>query len=132
MEQAFLATVDHFKEAKKKIEFRDQVFQSRLRVELVWRAYRDTDDNPIAESTDELAKEPPELITTLHHEWDLFHQDVAIHALNEEQMTELIDILKKNTQLDRLGVLPSTWLIGLITTLVNQPASSTPASEVGS
>jgi hypothetical protein len=46
-------------------------------------------------------------------------------------MDALVELLKKNMGAAALSGLPSTWLIGLITTLVAQLPPSTLANEHG-
>ncbi len=130
MEQAHLAVVDHFKATKPKVDVEDEAFRARDALEKVWRAFRDGAD-PIAEDVDELAKQPPSVILELYSQWLSFQADVAATPFTAEQMNLVIADLKKNTAGDRLRGWPSTWLIGLIITLVSQPADSTQASELG-
>lgn len=131
MEAANLDAVDHFRAMKAKVAGTDDVFVIRERICLVWRAYEDEDGQPIAASVDELAAQPSEVIAPLYAEWSKFQSEVAVRPMKQSDMDELIEGLKKNTPAEALYALPTSWLIGLITTLVGQPASSTSVSEPG-
>ncbi len=131
MEAANLEAVDHFRGLKIKVATTDDVFVARERVCLVWRAYEDPDGEPLATSSEELAKQPGEFIAPLYAEWSKYQSEVAARPLKQAHMDELIEGLKKNTLVDLLPALPSSWLIALITTLASQLAASTTANELG-
>ncbi len=130
MEAAYLAVVDYFKAKKLKVAVDDVAFIKRERVELVLRAFS-ADGEPIADTADELAAEPPEVIGTLYREWDAFQTDVTAAPMNKGEMDALVEALKKNTQAVPLHALPLSWLIELISTLASQPVTSTQANEGG-
>jgi hypothetical protein len=130
-EAAYLGTIDHFKGRKPEIKFTDPLFVARERAEVVWRSYTDTDGEPIAEDVDELTKQPLAIIDELHTTWSQFQSDVAAPVPSAKEMDALVEGLKKNIPAGLLSGLPSTWLIGLITTLASQLAPSTTASGDG-
>jgi hypothetical protein len=131
MEAANLEAVDHFRALKVKVSGTDDVFVARERVCLVWRAYEDPDGEPLAPTSDELAKQPGELIAPLYAEWSKYQSEVAARPLKQAQMDELIEGLKKKHLEDLLPALPTSWLIALITTLASQLAASTTEKEPG-
>jgi hypothetical protein len=129
-EAAYLATVDHFKKQKKSIDVRDPAFALRERAEIVFRAFS-ADDKPIADDVDELLAEPSSLIEELNNTYSQFYGDGAATPYTSKDMDALVELLKKNTPVALLSALPSSWLIGLITTLASPPVTSTQASEGG-
>ncbi len=131
MEAANLEAVDHFRSLKVKVSGTDDVFVARERVCLVWRAYEDPDGEPLAATSEELAKQPGEVIAPLYAEWSKYQSEVAAHPLKQAQMDELIEGLKKNTLADLLPALPTSWLIKLCITLASQLAASTTESKPG-
>lgn len=133
LESAYLATSDHFRGLKRKhnVAVDDSAFVQREHVEIVWRAYEDPDGAALAESAEDLAKQPSEIIAPLYASWSAFQAEVTIRPLKQSELEELVDGLKKNTLSDLLPALPSTWLIELVATLASQLAASTPASPPG-
>ena len=131
LEAAYLSAVDHFKAIKAKVVPTDGAFVAREHVELVWRAYADEDGEPLALSGDEMATQPPEVISELYREWSQFQDEVAARPLNQAALDELIESLKKKPQPDLLSALPSIWLRQLITGLAGPHENSTPANEHG-
>lgn len=129
-EQAYLATVDHFKARKPLVSVQDPAFALRERAELVFRAYS-VDSEPLAADVDELTKQPLALVDELHTTWLQFQSDVCAVPTNDKDMDALVELLKKNTSAEVLGGLPSSWLIALITTLASQLPPSMPANELG-
>lgn len=132
LEAANLEAVDHFKALKAKVAQSEDAFVMRERVGLIWRAFETEDGEPIAESADELGKQPSELLAPLYAEWSRFQAEIAARPMKQEQLDELIEGLKKNTLGEVLPALPSSWLIKLITTLASQLVASTTASGHGS
>jgi hypothetical protein len=129
-EAAYLATVDHFKGHKPAVPFTDPAFTMRERAEMVFRAYS-VDGDPLAEDVNELAQQPIAVIDELHTTWLQFQADVSATPHTSKDMDALVELLKKNMGAAALSGLPSTWLIGLITTLVAQLPPSTLANEHG-
>jgi chromosome condensin MukBEF ATPase and DNA-binding subunit MukB len=132
LEQAYFAAQDHFKTVKQKVAPGDYVFVMRERIELVWRAYREFGtSSPLAATADELAAESDVVIGRLYSEWSALQRDADAQPVTAEQMTQLIEELKKNTQTALLDELSSTSLKELARTLVAQPPSSPAPSERG-
>lgn len=129
-EQAYLATVDHFKARKPPVPVSDPAFALRERAEMVFRAYS-VDGEPLAADVEELTKQPLSLIDELHTTWLQFQSDVCAVPTNGKDMDALVEMLKKNTGAEILSALPSSWLIALITTLASLLPPSTPANELG-
>ncbi len=134
LEAAYLATVDHFRGMKRKhgVTPEDSAFVQREHVELVWRAYEDPEGAPLAETAEDLGKQPSEIIAPLYASWSAFQAEVTIRPLKQSELDELVDGLKKNTLSDLLPALPSSWLIELVTTLASQLVASTPEKPPGS
>lgn len=130
VEQAYLATCDHFKGIKRKVEVGDVAFAAREHAEIVWRAYS-IDGDPLAADAAEMAKQPKTVLDVLYATYSQFHADVAAMPHTAEDMDGLVDLLKKNMDADLLSALPSSWLIELVRTLASQLVSSTPANERG-
>lgn len=138
LEAANLDALDHFAnrgKGKEKVGATSDAFLARERTALVWHAVQAQDDagvwKPIAESVDELAEEPSEVITALYQEWSQFQADTTARPMTEAQMVAFIEELKKNTLAVPLSGFPSSWLIELVTGLVSQLRNSTTASEPG-
>lgn len=132
LEAANIEAADYFRDIKAtKVTEKNEVFVSRERICLVWRAYEDEDGEPLAATSEELGKMTDNMITLLYSEWSRFQADVATRPLTQKQMDELVDGLKKNTLGDLLHALPSSWLTALCTTLASQLPGSTPANERG-
>jgi hypothetical protein len=140
LEAANLDAVDHFaalrkKKGTEKVGPHDDVFIARERTALVWHAVQAQDDDgkwaPLADSIDDLAGEPSEVITALFQEWSHLQAEVTVRPMNAAQMTAFIEELKKNTRSVLLDGLPSTWLIELVRTLASQHANSTTANGIG-
>lgn len=139
MERANLDTVDHFAKLRKKGEEKvaptSDVFLVRERIALVFYAVEARDEDgkwgPIADSIDELAKEPDAVITTLYQEWSQLQAEATVRPMTQAQHDLFVEELKKNTRSVPLEGLPSSWLIELCRTLASQLAASTQASERG-
>jgi hypothetical protein len=130
-EAAHLATIDHFKARKPAVSVLDLPFAARERAEIVFRAYSDEGEalaRNVDELTDELSKDA---ILELYNTWSQFQSDVTAAPHTSQEMDELVEYLKKSGDPARLSGFPSTWLIGLITTLASRLSSSTPANEHG-
>lgn len=131
-EEAYFAAVDHFKKRKPAVSVTDAAFAARERAEIVWRAYRCANvDEPLTLDTDELVRQPVAMIDELYTTWRQFQDDVCAVPATAGDMDALVELLKKNTPAEALSGLPSSWLIGLITTLANRLADSTAASSHG-
>lgn len=144
-EAAYLATVDYFKALKRTLKSDDSAFLARLHVEVTWRAWSARPEEmheaefvkdgrtgePLTQTAEMLAAYPLPIIQELYFTYVQFKGDVAASPATEAQYEALIEQLKKNIPVDQLRDLPSSWLIGLITTLVNRLRSSTPANEPG-
>lgn len=130
IEVAHLAAVDHFKAIKRKIEETDSAFLAREALEKVFRAFKH-EGEPIADSVDDLAKQPVSIVLELHSTWSSFQAEVAAVPLTQDDLNAVIAELKKNTSAAQLQGWPSSWLIGLITTLASRPVDSIPAKELG-
>jgi hypothetical protein len=132
-EEAYLATVDHFKGRKPAVSVTDPAFAMRERVEMVFRAYEaaDLSEQKLAENVDELAEQPIALIDELHTTWIQFQADVCAVPVTSKDMEALVELLKKNMDAAVLSALPSSWQTALITTLVAQLPPSTLANEHG-
>ncbi len=131
LEAAHLATADYFRAKKKPVKTTDGAFVAREHIELVWRAFSDEDGQPLADTAAEMSTQPAEVFSELYAEWSAFQAEVAARPLNQEQLDELVDGLKKNILPEALSAWPSIWLQQVITTLVAQSANSTPANEHG-
>lgn len=131
MEAANIEAMDYFREIKAKVVTKDDVFVARERICLVWRAYSDMDGEALAPTSADLAKLPDGILAHLYAEWSRYQAEVAAHPLNQKQMDALVESLKKNIDTDLLPGLPTSWLIGLITTLASQLAALTTANELG-
>ncbi len=129
-EAAYLAAKDHFKKAKQAVDIKDPAFALRERAEIVFRAYS-VEGEPIAADVDELLDQPSSLIEELNDTYAQFYADVAATPYTSKDMDALVELLKKNTRADLLSALPSSWLIGLLTTLASQLPPSMPASGDG-
>lgn len=131
MEAANIEAAEYFRAIKKKVAEKDDVFISRERICLVWRAFEDEDGEPLAPTSEILGKYPPEVIGELYAEWVRFQSDVATRPLTQAHMDELIEGLKKNTHADLLLAFSSSWLIALCTTLASRLAASTQEKSPG-
>jgi hypothetical protein len=129
-EEAYFAAQDHFKDRKPPISIKDPAFALRERAEIVFRAFS-VDGEPLADDVDELLEQPQSVIDELNSTYAQFYADVAATPYTSKDMAALVELLKKSIPADLLSALPSSWLIGLITTLASQPAPSTPANELG-
>jgi hypothetical protein len=127
-EEAYLATMDHFK--VRKLSGSDPAFALRERAELVFRAYS-IEGNPLADDVEELVKQPLSIIDELHSTWRQFQADVCAVPTSGADMDALVELLKKKVDAALLSALPSSWLIALITTLASQLPPSMPANELG-
>jgi hypothetical protein len=133
------ASVDHFRKLKEQQPKKERAGWEpspaartlRDRAEAVFRAFTDADGKPIAPTVDEVAALPPQVLNTLFAEWDRFQDEVAAFPASKEEMRELIDDLKKNTQGVPLRAWPSSWLIELVRFLVDQLPPSTQESSRG-
>lgn len=112
----------------------DEVWQSRERAELVFRAFRELDDDGqpsdknIAASVEEIVKLPPQMRDLLYAEWASMQSEVAPPKYGQGDLDELVEHLKKKPPSEVLGGWPSTLLIALIATLVARLKSSTEES----
>lgn len=131
LEAANLEAAAHFRDIKAKIAQTEDAFVIRERVGLVWRAYQSEDGEPLTEDAAEMASWPSEIVSPLYAEWSRFQGEVTARPMKQSELDELVDGLKKNTLVEVLPALPSTWLIKLITTLAAQLAASTTASGSG-
>jgi hypothetical protein len=130
LEAARLATMDHFKALKRNVSDEENVFLAHENAEIVFRAYS-VDGEPLAADVAELTAQPLRLIAELHATWSAYQADVTAAPMTAKQMDAFVEMLKKNTGADLLRALPSSWLIGLITTLASRLSASTPANEHG-
>jgi hypothetical protein len=135
-EQAYFAAKDHFKALKKTIDHKDPAFENRERTELVFRAFRAIDedgtetDEHVAASADELSKYSDRIIDALYIAWHEYQLESGAKPVDRETVKGLVEELKKNIPAEALAGLPSSWLIAVITTLVDQLSSSpTPSSS---
>jgi hypothetical protein len=103
----------------------------REHIELVYRAFTDEDGAPLADTIEEFAKAPAEIHDALYAEWERFQGEAAATPLNQKQLDELIEGLKKKAPSEVLDVLPSIWLRQLLHTLVSPPPTLTTESEPG-
>lgn len=131
LEAAHFEAMDHFKDDKRKVAPTDQAFLIREQIALVWRAFETEDGEKIALDTNELASQQWEILSALYSAWSRFQDEITVRPMTQEQLDTWIDGLKKNTLVDLLPGLPSSWLIKLISTLANQLAVSTTANERG-
>lgn len=127
LEGAYFDAVAHFKGKKPT----PTMVVIRERIELVFRSVRKEDGTPLTETADELAAYPSEILAELYAMYSEFQNSVAVPAPSQEALNEMIAALKKNFLSVPLADLHSTWLIGLITTLVSQLGTSTTESASG-
>lgn len=133
IEQAYFATMDHFKARKPAVGVNDIAFAARERAEVVFRAFRDADGQPLDKDVDDLVEElGKDAITELYNTWSQFQADSTAAPATAAEMDALVEYLKKSGDAARLSVLSSSTLIALITTLANRLETSTPANEHGS
>ncbi len=135
LEAAHLETIEHFRsraggdddeKASPPPTPIDWVFIARERVAIVYRAFTDPDTGEkLAANVDELAKQPGEVLARLHLEWSSFQQDVAAQPLDELELRDLIEALKKNTRSVPLTDFSSSKLIVLCIGLASRLAAST-------
>lgn len=123
-EAAYLAAKDHFKKHKAIVDIKDPAFALRERAEIVFRAYS-KDGEPIAADVDELLEQPSSLIEELNTTYAQFYADVAATPYTSADMDALVELLKKKVPAEVLIALPSSWLIGCISSMANQLAPST-------
>lgn len=136
-EAAYFAVQDHFKALKRKIDHKDPAFENRERVELVWRAFRATDDSNaptqdlIVPTADALSKQPGEMIDALYLAWAEYQKEASARPVDAATVKDIVEGLKKNIPAGALVGLPSSWLIAVITTLVDQSSTSATTSDSG-
>jgi hypothetical protein len=128
-ERAYLETLEYFK-GKSGIKPTDGVFINREKSALIARACTDEDGAPIG-TVDEVHALPSVERDLLYAEWQALQQDVAPGEWSEEELLRLVEELKKNSPREVLVGSPSSLLIALITTLVDQLQRSTAASSSG-
>lgn len=139
IESAYFAARDHFdamkvrvngKDVKRAVDIKDPAFVNRERVELVYRAFRAIDedgtqtDDHIAASAAELAKYSDRIIDSLYLAWAEYQKESQAKPVDEAAVREIIDALKKNTPAGAYSALPSSWLIAVITGLVEESQAS--------
>lgn len=141
-EAAYFATRDYFeslpkvkgedgKVHRRKVDVTDPAFVNRERSELVWRAFRSPDGEPLTVDADALSGEPSEVISSLWSAWADFQGQVGAKPVDQALVNHLVDDLKKNIPAEALHGLPSNWLIAVISTLAGQSSSSPTTSESG-
>jgi hypothetical protein len=102
----------------------------RDRAEVIHLAYVDDCGRRIG-NVDEIEAMAPGVVDKLYLEWQRFQDELGVSPLNKEEMEGLVEELKKNIPEGLLLAWPSSWLIELIRTLVDQLPPSTPASSDG-
>lgn len=113
----------------------DEAYENRRRAEIVFAAFsepgerEEPTDRPIAESVDEIMEQPPQVRDLLYVEWSSVQAAVAPPKFNSKDLKELIEYLKKKSPSEVLGGWPSTLLIALISSLVDQLQSSTTGND---
>ena len=147
IERAYLATCDHFKALKRTvggkevvraIDFKDPAFEHRERLERVFLAFRCIDedgtktDKPIVGSADELAEYPDGIVDALYFAWSEYQSEAGAKPVDDAAVKRIVEELKKNTPAALLLGLPSTWLIAVITTLVEPSSTSETSKSSGS
>lgn len=131
LEAANIEAADHFRALKAKVAQTDDAFVARERIGLLWRAFETDDGDKLAADSEELARQPQEVLGPLYSEWSRFQAEVTVRPMKQEELDAFVDALKKNTLGGALDALPSSWLIALATTLASQLAASTTAKEPG-
>lgn len=140
LEAAHLETVEYFRRQRKKatdpvVKVTDQPFALRERAALVVRAYSvagTTPPEPIADSTEELQAEHPDLRDLLFSEWASFQNDFMPPKYTSADIDALIEELKKNILPEALTACSSSMLLTLALTLADRLRSSTEARGSGS
>lgn len=140
-EAAYFATVDHFAAIKvpgpkgklvpRKVDPKNDVaFENRERVELIWRAFSHK-GVPLAATAAKLAGEPSEVLDALYRAWAEYQMEAQARPVDTAAVRDLVDGLKKNIPAGALVGLPSSWLIAVIFTLVDQSLTSATQSDGG-
>jgi hypothetical protein len=132
IEQAQLEVDEFYRKGKVKLDREMPAYEARLRAALTWRAYETPEGDRLTPSAEEFFTYPIEVIGELYAEWKRYQEEITVRPMKAAEMDELIAELKKNTRMDLLSALPSTWLIALTTTLVSQQSASIQAVGAGS
>ena len=131
MEGAYCDALAYFKKKKVAVKPTDTIMVVREHTELIFRAFMTEDRKPIASSADAVAKYPSEILSALYEIYSDFQQSLSVVPPSQEALDLIVEELKKNTRTLPLAALHSTWLIGLISTLVSRLSASTTPSERG-
>lgn len=137
IERAYLAAKDHFKAIKKAIDHKDPAFENRERTERVFLAFRCIEedgtetDEPLVASAEVLAGYPDEIIDALYVAWSTYQKEAGAKPVDAATVKQIVEDLKKNTHAALYSGLPSSWLIAVITSLVDQSSSSPTTKDSG-
>ena len=128
-EDAYLAVIAHFRKLKAAVRQGDPLFNLRERSEVLWRAARDAEGQPLASSADDLEEAlAPEMRNVLWLEWAAVQAEYSSGPHSEADLRELVEGLKANFPVERLEGWPSSWLLQLLRISV-APSSKSPTDS---
>jgi len=128
-EDAYLGAIAHFRARKATVRQGDPIFNLRERSEVLWRAARDAEGQPLAASVDQLEQElAPEMRNVLWLEWAAVQAEFSTGPHSEAELRELVEGLKGNFPVERLEGWPSSWLLQLLRISV-APSSKSPTDS---
>lgn len=122
-EDAHLAALAHFKRPRggAAASPADPIFIVREQAEQLWRAARDEEGQPIAKDTNELQELlTPQMRDQLWAEWLGVQNEFAVGPHSELEVRDLVEGLKKKFPEDLLRGWPSSWLLRLLRSSVDQ------------